>query len=62
MATVVATVSTSPTLAQVKSDFGKLAELLDRQANTFGPSLSPGITTVLKAIAASTDSTDLRTT
>lgn len=61
MATVLATTSTSPTLAQVKSEAGILAEILAR--NTYpAMSVSPGMITLLKAINASADTTDLRTT
>ena len=61
MATVIATTATTPTLAQVKVQFGLLADYLDGGAYP-AQILSPGIIDILKAINASADTTDLRTT
>ena len=61
MATVVASSSVNIPLANVKQNCGELAELLAR-GTTFGLQMDPGMIDVLKAIAGSADSTDLRTT
>jgi len=47
-------------LADAKTECGKVAEILSR--GTMNGLVSPGFITMLKAINASADSTDLRTT
>lgn len=61
MATVIASTSTTPTLANLKADCKRLAQYLEK--NGFPAStLSAGSIAALHAIADSGDTTDLRTT
>ena len=61
MATTVAPISNGITLATVKRDFGRIAEVLSK-GGIPGLRYDAGVIDVLKAINASTDTTDLRTT
>ena len=61
MATTIVTTSSTPTLAALKIDLGKLAEVLGKSSYP-ACLLSPGTVAALQAISTSADTTDLRTT
>lgn len=61
MATTIVSTSTTPTLADFKTDCRRLYEFLSHNGS-IAATLSPGTAQALYAIFASGDTTDLRTT